>query len=166
MSKNEGKKFEEDFIKSVPDRCDVTRLKDAGGWSDATNMRFTSSNPCDFIIYSHEGYSNSDIPAMYKFELKSLKGKSLPFGNIKPDYEKMIKFIKALYESEQKGVVAGFVVNFRDVNETYFVESSRVLEFVESTDRKSIPLQWFKEFGYKIKQSLIRVRWRFDLEWL
>ena len=159
MAKGPGKKFEEDFIKSVPDRCDITRLKDAGGWSNATNMRFTSSNPCDFIIFSERagGWSNG---AMYKLELKSTLGKSLPFGNIKNDQ------LTSLVESQCKGVWAGFVVNFRDTNQTFRVLAGDVCEFIDNTDRKSIPLGWFEKRALIIKQTLIRVRWRYDLEWL
>jgi len=151
-----GKRFEADFIKSVPERCDITRLKDAGGWSDATNMRFTSSNPCDFIIYSeqHRGF------AMYKLELKSTLGKSLPFGNIK-DHQ-----LEGLYKSSLKGVEALFIVNFRDLNETYRVSAVALQAFINGTDRKSIPIAWFRECAILIKQSLIRVRYRYDLEWL
>ncbi len=156
MSKNPGKKFEEDFIKSIPDRCDVTRLKDGGGWSNATNMRFTSNNPCDFIVYSSRGLFGK----MYKFELKSTLGKSLPLSNIKSHQ------LTGLCDSEDKLVDSGFVVNFRDVNETYFAEASAVWIFTQTESRKSIPLSWFRGKCTQIQQSLIRVRYRYDLEWL
>jgi recombination protein U len=156
MAKNPGKEFERDFIKSIPDRCDVTRLKDAGGWSNATNMRFTSNNPCDFIIYSERHRSMK----MYKLELKSTILMSLPFGNIK-DHQ-----LEELYQSSLKGVEALFIVNFRKVNETYRVSAVALQAFIDQTDRKSIPLAWFKECAILIPQSLIRVRYRYDLEWL
>jgi recombination protein U len=159
MSKGPGKKFEEDFIKSVPDRCDITRLKDAGGWSDATNMRFTSSNPCDFVIWALHP-SSSTVGFQYKLELKSTLGKSLPFGNIK-DHQ-----LEGLYKSSLKGVEALFIVNFRDINETYRVSVVALQAFINETDRKSIPIAWFRECAILIKQSLIRVRWRYDLSWL
>jgi recombination protein U len=156
MAKNPGKKFEEDFVKSIPDYCDITRLKDAGGWSNATNMRFTSKNPCDFIVYSSRGLFGK----MYKLELKSTLGKSLPFTNIKSHQ------LKCLCESEEKLVDSGFVVNFRDVNETYFAEASAVWVYMQVTDRKSIPLNWFRDMTTQIQQTIIRVRWRYDLSWL
>lgn len=156
MAKNPGKRFEEDFIKSVPDRCDITRLKDGGGWSDATNTRFTSSNPCDFIIYAERHRSI----AMYKLELKSCLGKSLPFGNIKEHQ------LEELYKSSLVGVEALFIVNFREVNETFRVPVVTLRAFINQTERKSIPLAWFREFATLINQSLIRVRYRYDLEWL
>lgn len=170
MAKNPGKIFEESFIKSVPERCDVTRLKDAGGWSNATNTRFTSKNPCDFIVYSDS--SVFGYPRMFKLELKSLLKKSLPYANIKPKTKKLTAeenaylFVCNLVESENKGVCAMFVVNFRDVNETYTVFASDVKRFMETETRQSIPLAWFRENGELVEQTLIRVRYRYDLEWL
>ncbi len=171
MAKNPGKRFESDFIKSIPERCDITRLKDAGGWSNATNMRFTSSNPCDFIVYSDSEWGSGN-GTMYKFELKSTLGKSLPFGNIKAKNDKLtakeasLKFIKKLEESESKGVWAGFVVNFRATNQTFRVLASDIACFMVCTDRESIPLSWFEENAILIKQTLVRVRYKYDLEFL
>jgi hypothetical protein len=171
MSSSPGKDFEKDFRDSIPVRCDVTRLKDAGGWSNATNMRFTSSNPCDMIIFS-EAKEQGVSATMYKLELKSLEKKSLPYGNIKSKNEKRsalensIKFTKVLVESENKGVWAGFVVNFRATNQTYRVLASDVLDHLENADRASIPIAWFEEHGTLIKQTLKKVHYRYDLEWL
>lgn len=149
-----GKRFEEDFIKSMPDRCDVTRLKDGGGWSNATNMRFTSSNPCDFIVWSPV------TRLMYKLELKSVKGKSLPFSNIKENQ------LKSLLESGEKKVEAIFVVNYREPNETYYFYAAAMKGYMDSCNRKSLPLEAARAFGIRIPQELIRVRWRYDLSWI
>jgi penicillin-binding protein-related factor A (putative recombinase) len=115
---------------------------------------------------------------MYKIELKSLNGKSLPYGNIKGKKpatkkkaatsakENSIAFIETLMESQMKGVRAGFVVNFRDVNRTFYISAGLVLEHLKNADRASIPIAWFKEHGVIIKQTLIRVRYKYDLDWL
>jgi len=159
MAKGHGKKFEEDFIKSVPDRCDITRLKDAGGWSDATNMRFTSNNPCDFIVYSAP-QDEMDTGTLYKLELKSVATKSLPFSNIKEHQ------LKGLMESQTKGVMGWFIINYRQVNETYAVAAHIIDSYITRDIRKSLPLEYCRKNCLLIKQSLIRVRWRYDLKWL
>ena len=159
MAKNPGKKFEEDFIKSIPDRCDVTRLKDAGGWSNATNTRFSISNPCDFVVYS-QPKDEMDQGSLYKLELKSTKTNSLPFANIKDSQ------LKCLMESQEKGVLAWFIVNFRQSNETYAVAAHLIANYIAMDTRKSLPLAYCRENCLLIKQSLIRVRWRYDLSWL
>ena len=151
---NHGKRFEQDFVKSIPDRCDVTRLKDGGGWSNATNMRFTSKNPCDFIVYSEAS------GRMRKLELKSTQNKSLPFSNIK-DHQ-----LKSLCESQAKGVRACFVVNYRSVNQTYMVNASDMMEYIATRGRKSLPVADAEKIGVKIKQTKKITRWRYDLEWL
>ena len=105
-------------------------------------------------------------------ELKSLHGKSLPFGNIKPKTPKLtaqensIKFTTVLVESENKGVWAGWIINFRDTRQTFRVLASKVLQFLENADRQSIPIAWFEEHGTLIKQTLKKVHYRYDLEWL
>lgn len=162
-----GKQFEKDFKDSIPDRCDVTRLIDAGGWSRGSDLRFTPKNPCDMIVFSRKLLNK-----MYKLELKSTLGKSLPYGNIKQKkdgdcgHERAIKFVQGLCESENKGVWAGFIVNFRDVTETYRVRASVILGFMQMSDRKSFPLDWFQTNGILIKQTLKKVHYRYDLEWM
>ena len=43
--KNIGKKFEEDFRKSIPDNMFYYRFRDSGGtWGGNEKMRFTPSN--------------------------------------------------------------------------------------------------------------------------
>jgi recombination protein U len=173
--KSPGKDFEKDFKDSIPCRCDVTRLKDSGGFDgkEMTNRRFASTNPCDFIIYSDKGYSlGLQNTVMYKLELKSLLKKSMPYSNIKGKTNKLtakensIKFTKALVESESRGVWAGFIINFRDTNQTFRVLASIVLNHLENSDRASIPIAWFEEHGTLIEQTLKKVHYRYDLEWL
>jgi len=156
--KRPGKDFEKDFIASVPDRCDVTRLKDAGGWSNATNMRFTSKNPCDFIVWSPIRYAC--LGKMYKIELKSVAGKSMPFTNIKPNQ------FKGLLESDKKGVQSCIIVNFRGDNETCIIDIRMMIDHIATCGRKSLSLENAKRIGGTINQTLKRVRWRYDLEWL
>lgn len=168
MSKSPGKDFEADFKKSIPDRCDVTRLYDAGGWSGGEAggvQRFTPANPCDLIVFARY-YPDTCLGTLYKLELKSLKGKSLPLGNLKSSDEKRLKFVGKLATSEAKGVQAGFVVNFRDTNETFFVMAGKVLEFILAADRASIPIAWFREHGRLIEQKLKKVHYGYDLEWM
>ena len=154
MPKGPGKQFEKDFIGSVPKRCDITRLKDGAGWSDASNVRFTSNNPCDFIVWS------AKTKRMYKFELKSIQGKSLPFANIKQHQ------LDSLCDSRNKGVWSLFVVNYRAVEETYLVKPETIEACMENGVRKSLSLAEARESGIKVKQTLKRIHWGYDLEWL
>jgi len=107
-------------------------------------------NPCDFILYK--------IPNIYLLELKSHKGISIPFGAIQP-YQ-----IESLYRySSMDGVVAGFVFNFRDVKETYFVDAVTVYQFYHIDERKSFSIEWTKKNGTLIPQKLKRTHYQYDL---
>lgn len=157
MAKNEGKRFEEDFRSSAPDWLDFTRLIDAGGWSGgetAANIRFTPSNICDFVVYSERTHR------LYKMELKSVAGKSLPFGNIKK------KKIDTLCEKITKLIRPTVVINYRQVNQTYIINAHRVQYFMDHAERKSIPIDWARLSGIIVTQTLKRVRYKYDLEWL
>jgi len=153
---NPGKAFEADFAKSAPEWLDFTRLIDAGGWGKADNLRFTPSNLCDFIAFSGKTHK------LYKMELKSVAGISLPFGNI--NEKKLDKLCDS--GSASPLIIPCFVINYRKVEGTYIVKAARIKTFMETSPRKSIPAEWAKKAGDMIHQSLIRVRYRYDLSWL
>lgn len=147
---NSGKMFEEDFIKSVPEGIFHYRLRDsAGTWQGGENTRFTPSNICDFIIF--------DGSKLYLLELKSHKGKSIPISCIRP------KQIEGLLQAYRKGVKAGYILNFRDIEETYFFNANSMNSFLKSETRKSIPVATVREYGELIPQEKKRTRYKYDL---
>ncbi|QEY21609.1 penicillin-binding protein-related factor A, recombinase [Psychrobacillus sp. AK 1817] len=143
-SKNPGKAFEKDFYDSIPENIFAYRMKD-------DSLGFANvKNACDFILYK--------TPNIYLLELKSHKGKSIPFGALQP-YQ-----VESLHRySQMDGVVAGFVFNFRDMNETYFVDAVTVYQFYHDGERRSFSLEWTKENGIFIPQKLKRTRYQYDL---
>ena len=148
--KNEGKKFEEDFKKSVPDDVYFLRLQDAGGWSNADNTRFTVSNICDAIMYK--------VPFLHMIELKSHKGKSIPFSCIRE--KQLLKLAEA---DNYNGVAAWFIFNFRDAESTYAVRATKLIDFMSNTDRKSIPIDFCAKKGIVLPAVKKRTRWRYYL---
>ena len=153
---NPGKAFEQDFAKSAPEWLDFTRLIDAGGWGKADNLRFTPSNLCDFIAFSGKTHK------LYKMELKSVAGISLPFSNI--NEKKLEKLCESGTASQL--IIPCLVINYRKPGKTFLIKAARVKTFMESSPRKSIPLEWSQLAGDVVVQSLIRVRYRYDLSWL
>jgi len=150
--KNEGKKFEQDFISSVPDTWFHYRLNDsASSWQGGENSRFTPSNICDFIVYNNK---------LWLLELKSHKGKSIPLSCIRP------KQVTGLLEAYKKGTNAGYIFNFRDIEKTYYVNANLINAFLVTYDRKSIPLSWIDEMGTLIPQIKKRVRYSYILEFM
>lgn len=141
-----GKIFEKEFLNSFPPNMFMQRLKD-------DTLKYKNvQNCCDFIAYVY--------PNIYLLELKSTKQKSLPFGNINQHQ------IDVLYRfSKLNGIVSGFVINFRTYNySTFFVSAEKMYDFYyQSGGRKSFPLEWVQENGVLLPATLMRTRYKFDL---
>ena len=153
---NEGKVFENDFIKSIPEHVFKYRLKDAGGWNRGEDTRFTSSNICDFIVM----YGTN----LFLLELKSNKGKSMSINNLgqKTKDKKLSDLIEA---GSKSNVISGYVINFREIEETYFITANNFKELVNITGKKSVNRNDLVSSGnaIKINQEKIRVRSRYDV---
>ncbi len=147
---NEGKKFEEDFYKSVPSEWYVYRLRDAGGWGKAEETRFTPSNICDFILF--------DGLSLYLLELKSYAGKSIPFSAFNR------KHLAGLVKAEEKfRVRSRIVANFRDISETYSISATTLEDYISNSGRKSAPISLFRESGVLLPQKKRISRFRYYL---
>lgn len=169
MSKNEGKKFEDYFHKSIPEYVLCERLKDnAVGWSGGGNTRFASTNRCDFICY------NDNTHVFYGLELKSTKEKSLTFWRedfVNADKKQSFMIRKCqilgLKEWAEHHIgVFGFILNFRNCdNRTYFVDISEFLKYTTTLSKKSINIDdIIKMNPIEIKSTKLRTNYRYDLE--
>ena len=150
---NEGKKFEQDIQKSVKndDETYIYRFRDSpGAWGNGDKTRFTTSNIADYLLVKRD--------KVLFLELKSVKEKRLPLGNIR------INQLNGLAEIKHKNIKSYFLINFRKEEKTYAVTPQQILDFLEEQGRKSIPLSWLKDNGILIKQVKKKVRWRYDLE--
>lgn len=155
--KNEGKNFELCFNKSIPSEYFNYRLRDAGGWSNADNTRFTPSNMCDFIMYAK--------CRIFLLELKSVKENSLSYSNIGKLENGIIKKTKVLSEQcKKEGVISGYVINYRGANKTYFVSADKLADRMLTNPKKSLNLKECEEIGVLIEQTLKRVNYVYDIE--
>lgn len=148
---NTGKIFEEDIKKSIDDTAFLYRLRDSGGsWQGGEKSRFTPSNICDFILFKS--------PRMYLLELKSHKGKSIPYTAIK-QLDKLLEVSNR--KLENLGVY--LLLNFADLEETYLIEVESVASIRDSKTRKSLSIEDVREYGYKVDQVKKKVRYRYKL---
>ena len=157
MAKNEGKKFEEDFMDSVPDTCWVYRLRDnASSFANGKNTRFTSRNICDYIMYDDLSKS------LFLIECKSTKSKSIPIAMIRENQ------IDGLKKASEHNLTAGILVNFRnDNNDTFFVEINKFIHMTKSINKKSFNINDFENVGaIKVKNTKKRTRYRYNIECL
>lgn len=121
---------------------------------DDTSGFYGVSNPCDYILFRS--------PYLFLVELKTHKGKSLPIAKIRPNQIQGME--KATH---YEGVYGGFLINFRELEETYYITVQDVIQFTQTEERKSIPVEWCRDHGVKIEQKKKRVRYSYDLEsWL
>jgi recombination protein U len=151
---NEGKKFEEDFRKSIPDNVWFYRFRDGtSNWNnqDQTLTRFQAMNICDCMIFSY--------PFLYLIELKSHNSASLPFSAIRNNQ------ISDLSTAGQyKGIIPLVIINMRKYGKTYAVHIDKIKYYINHSNRKSIPISWMKDNGVEVIGEQKRVRWKYDIE--
>lgn len=164
--KNEGKRFEEDFQKSFDDEIYYfQRIKDSGSsFSGGTNSRFTLKNDYDCYCFLY--------PNQYCFELKSTKASSISIQSeddvIKKNNSKMIKRhqINGLTKCiRYNGMFAGFVLNFRNTNNTYFLDINEFNKFENESFKKSINENDVINYnGILIDFKLKRIRYTYNID--
>jgi penicillin-binding protein-related factor A (putative recombinase) len=67
--------------------------------------------------------------------------------------------------NQYKNVIAGFVINFRKVNRTYFLSINQFNEMTKGLNKKSINETDVQNIGaYQIDQTIKRTRYKFNIE--
>lgn len=168
IAKNEGKRFEDAFVKSIPDYVLIKRLNDnASSWSGGTNTRFASKNECDYILF------NDHTRTFYGLEMKSTKHNSLTFWredfedkNKKQTFQIRKCQIQGLEKWSKHIGVFGFIINFRDEgNKTYFVSIDSFLDYTSSLSKKSINKDDILQMDpIEIENHLMRTNYHYDVE--
>lgn len=149
---NSGKRFEQNWKNSIPEDIFYYRLRDgSSSWDKSKKTRFQQTNICDCLIFDGE--------ILFTLELKSTKGKSLPFSNIKNHQIKDL-----LWSSEFANVISGFIIEFSSINECYFIEINLFKSFLENCNRKSLPVSFCREKGLKIGTKELKVNRMFEVE--
>ena len=99
--------------------------------------------------------STTDYNGVYKgkyidFEAKETKTKtSFPISNI---HKHQIEHLKNI--SRHKGI-SFIIVRFTTLNKTYLLRTEDFIEFTDNNKRKSIPIEYFEEKGYLLKDGYI-----------
>lgn len=101
----------------------------------------------------YEEPSTTDYNGIYKgyyidFEAKQTKNKTaFPLANIHKHQ------IKHLENITRHGGIGFIVVRFDLLNKTYLLKDDDLFSFIKNNTRKSIPIKYFKEKGYLIKEG-------------
>lgn len=113
--------------------------------------RFQAKNICDCLMF--------DGSWLFLVELKSTKGKSLPFSNIRTsqieDLSKANKF---------KNIVAGFFIEFNEIDRAFFIKIEDFISFQKTSSRKSIPIKELEKLGVEVETTKLRVNNRFNVK--
>lgn len=161
IPRNSGKIFEDEFRDSI-DRSVIyyQRIKDpaASFGKDSSKTRFSIKNPYDSYAYRY--------PYFFALELKTTKTKSIAFSTT--DNKSQIKKcqIDGLTEAATfKGIISGFVFNFREYDLTYYLNISDFNRFVNSTEKKSINIDDVVCFGgILIPQNIKRTKYIYNMD--
>ncbi|MNH66512.1 Holliday junction-specific endonuclease [compost metagenome] len=168
MSKSEGKLFEEDFQKSTLEGAEkvfFVRIKDAFIPAEFRAKIRVTKNDYDCLMFARSH--------LFTLELKSTKQKSVSFD------EKIIKqhqIDKLLEAAKHKGVVSGFIINFREPkNRVFFIhindfvkykdiaQNGKESEYKNKVNKSSIPLGICEEIGIEIKGFKKKVKWHYHI---
>lgn len=160
--KNLGKSFEQNFRKSIPE-CDSIyyyRLKDSASsyYGGNDKLRFSQNNIADAFLFWANEYRNF----LFILEFKHHKGKSLPLSCIRDNQLKEMTLA-----SQKEDVIPMLIVFFSDVNKCYSLDIEQLNKFINGNDRKSIPIDYFEEYGIPIEVEKLRTNYRYDVKrWL
>ena len=97
--------------------------------------------------------STTDYNGIYNgkyidFEAKETKSKtSFSLSNIHAHQ------IKHLIKVKNKGAISFLIVRFTTLNETYFLSTEALEQFIKNYERKSIPIDFFRNYGTIIKMK-------------
>ena len=96
--------------------------------------------------------STTDYNGIYKgkyidFEAKETKASSFPLSNI---HKHQIEHLKKVLEH---GGFSFLIIRFTLKGDTYLLPTKKLLDFIESNKRQSIPYEYFKKEGFIIKDN-------------
>lgn len=163
MSSNIGKIFESQWKSSVPDYALLYRLPDpAQSFGGSNNLRFSAKPPFDYLLW------DSARHILFALELKTVQESSISFERTKDDKGKIHFSQIANLNSWNKydGIVAGFVIEFRQIEKTVFIEISEFNKLLSLIDKKSFNYNDLDEHSIKyitIAQEKLRTRYKYDI---
>ena len=152
-SANRGMSFEEDINISneyyrSKDICLITKRP-----TPINVVKVDYSHGAKITHAYFEMQSTTDYNGVYRgkyidFEAKNTKNKSsFPLANITKHQIEHLKLVI------KHGGIAFFIIQFEALDKVYLLDASYVIHFYENGERKSIPLDCFKENGIEIEKA-------------
>ena len=159
---NVGKKFENDFKKSIPDNILLFRLPDAAQAFGGGNLRFSRKNPFDYLLF------NSDRGILFALELKTVKNKTISFERSYSDHGDIHyhQIVGLNMYKDFDNVTCGFIIEFRKIELTIFLNINEFNRLLDIIPKKSFNVNDLSKYEIKytvIPQRLVRTRYRYDI---
>ena len=160
IAKNIGKRFEENWMKSVPDDVLYYRPPDsAQSFGTNNKIRFSRKSPCDCMMF--------DGNLFYVLELKSVGTKSISFERKESDKGVIHKHqINSLMKfSKYNHVVSGFIFDFRISHKTYFIFIDDFCSMINNIEKMSFNEEDIFKYcsPIEIDKTMLKVNWRYNI---
>lgn len=160
-----GKIFEQNFAKSAPPYALAYRVPDnPSGFQRNAMLRFTRQNPFDYLIWDSRRFR------LYALELKTVAGKSIEFERNADEKGSGIHYHQALGLNDwdaYPGITCGFVIEFREIELTIFIEIKAYNKLIECVPKKSFTVKDLDDYDIPyqvIPQKVMRVNYRYDID--
>ena len=149
---NNGKRFEDNIRKSVPEDYFYYRLRDnQNNWNRGTGIRFAITNMCDCIVFNGE--------YLLLMELKNTKGKSLPFDRIRKN-----QLEELLLQEYKLNCKPCLLINFEELEECYYMPIQLIDELIRKNERKSISIEECRLFGLRVESKKLRTNSKYNIK--
>lgn len=161
---NQGKRFETAFKTSVPSYALIYRLPDsAQSFDRSSKLRFSRKNPFDYLMWDSKRH------ILYALELKTVKGKSISFERRKDETAEIhYHQIAGLREwSKYDGIICGFVIEFRELEKTIFIDIKGFDTMANVISKKSFNINDLNTNGISytvIPQQKKRINYSYDID--
>lgn len=151
----------QDNIKKSCEKQDILfyRFKDSPfSFANSEKTKFTTNNICDCMVF----LANK----LLFVELKSVKGKSFSFTEHSlRQLNDINKIIHNKNGYKRFNVYGCFIIEFRELEEIYFIEVQNIIKYLEENNTKTINIKKYKERSkyIKVDQEILRKNYRYDI---
>lgn len=97
--------------------------------------------------------STTDYNGLYKGHYIDFEAKETTNRTSFPDYLVQQHQIRHLKQVHEMGGIGFFIIRFSNLNETYLADAIRLIKQLETSERRSIPHDWFVKNGILLEEG-------------
>lgn len=97
--------------------------------------------------------STTDYNGIYKGKYIDFEAKETQYDKRFPLYNINEHQIKHINNIINHGGISFLIVRFKRLNKVFLLKGEQLITFIEKNQRKSIPIDYFEQFGYLVKES-------------